>query len=84
MPRIDRLKEELAVLREEYRNLFLYLLTSLTGTVTSFYQVVTHRVEFFILIIPAVGFMVSIFLIVLLKKIRIKMDKDLEEIGDLK
>jgi len=84
MPRIDRLKEELAVLREEYRNLFLYLLASLTGTVTSFYQVVTHRVEFFILIISAVGFMVSIFLIVLLKKIRIKMDKDLEEIGDLK
>ncbi|MBL1245141.1 MAG: hypothetical protein COA39_012340 [Sulfurimonas sp.] len=77
MPPIDKIKEELAVLREEYKNLFLYLLASVTGTITSFYQVVTEKVEFSILIISGIGFMV------LLKKVRKKMDKDLKELGDL-
>ncbi|MBL1245101.1 MAG: hypothetical protein COA39_012115 [Sulfurimonas sp.] len=29
MPPIDKIKEELAVLREEYKNLFLFLLSSI-------------------------------------------------------
>ncbi|MEA1919642.1 MAG: hypothetical protein U9N52_07375 [Campylobacterota bacterium] len=80
----SKIKEELAVLREEYKNLFLYLLATLTGTVTSFYQVVTEKVELSILIISGIGFMVSVFLMILLKKVRAKMDKDLNELGDLK
>ena len=37
MSKLDKIKEELSVLKEEYKNLFLFLLTTLTGTVTSFY-----------------------------------------------
>ncbi len=83
MPQIDKLKEELSVLKEEYKNLFLFLLATLTGTVTSFYQVMTAKVEFHILIISALGFGVSIFIMILLKKVREKMDKDIKELGEL-
>jgi hypothetical protein len=83
MSKLDRIKEELSVLKEEYKNLFLFLLTTLTGTVTSFYQVMTQKVEFYILIISILGFVVSVFIMLLLKKVREKMDKDIKELGDL-
>jgi hypothetical protein len=83
MSKIDKIKEELSVLKEEYKNLFLFLLATLTGTVTSFYQVMTQKVEFYILIISILGFFVSIFIMLLLKKVRKKMDKDINELGDL-
>jgi hypothetical protein len=83
MSKIDKIKEELSVLKEEYKNLFLFLLATLTGTVTSFYQVMTQKVEFYILIISILGFVVSIFIMLLLKRVREKMDKDINELGDL-
>jgi hypothetical protein len=83
MSKLDKIKEELSVLKEEYKNLFLFLLTTLTGTVTSFYQVMTQKVEFYILIISALGFVVSVFIMLLLKKVREKMDRDIKELGDL-
>jgi hypothetical protein len=83
MSKIDKIKEELSVLKEEYKNLFLFLLATLTGTVTSFYQVMTQKVELYILIISVLGFVVSVFIMLLLKKVREKMDKDIKELGDL-
>ena len=83
MPRIDLLKEELAVLREEYKNMFLFLLAALTGTFTSFYQVLTEKVELYILIVSALGFIASVFIMFLIKKLRLKMDKDIKELGEL-
>jgi hypothetical protein len=83
MPIEDKIKEELSVLREEYRNLFLLFLATITGTVTSFYQVLTSKVEFFILIFSGVGFVVSIFIMILLKKVREKIDEDISSLGDL-
>ena len=84
MPRVDLLKEELAVLREEYKNLFLFLLATLTGTFTSFYQVLTGKVELYILIVSILGFIASVFIMILIKKLRLKMDKDIKELGELK
>ena len=83
MSKIDKIKEELSVSKEEYKNLFLFLLATLTGTVTSFYQVMTQKVELYILIISVLGFVVSVFIMLLLKKVREKMDKDIKELGDL-
>ena len=39
--------------------------------------------EFYILIISILGFVVYIFIMLLLKKVREKMDKDINELGDL-
>ena len=84
MSKIDSLKEELAVLREEYRNLFWYLLATLTGTITTFYQVLTKKVDFNIVFISLVGFIVATVILVLLREVRIKMDKDIKELEEIK
>ena len=84
MPPIDKLKEELAVLREEYKNLFIFFLATITGTVTTFYQALTHQVKFYIIILSALGFGVSTFVLLLLKKVREKIDKNIDELGSLK
>ena len=74
----------LAVLREEYRNLFWYLLATLTGTITTFYQVLTKKVDFNIVFISLVGFIVATVILVLLREVRIKMDKDIKELEEIK
>ncbi len=84
MPKIDALKEELAILREEYKNLFLYLLATLSGTVTSFYQVLTHKVDIEILFISIVGFIISITLFFMIKKIRVAMNKNIKRLEEEK
>ena len=43
----------------------------------------TQKVELYILIISVLGFVVSVFIMLLLKKVREKMDKDIKELGDL-
>jgi len=83
MPPINKLKEEISILKEEYKNLFILFLATITGTVTSFYQVLTHKVEFYILILSVLGFAVSVFILVLLKRVREKIDKDINDLGDL-
>ena len=45
--------------------------------------VMTEKVEFYILIISVLGFVVSIFIMLLLKKVREKMDRDIKELGEL-
>ena len=74
----------LAVLREEYKNLFLYLLATLTGTITTFYQVLTKKVDFNMVFISLVGFIVATVILVLLREVRIKMDKDIKELEEIK
>ena len=73
----------LAVLREEYRNLFWYLLATLTGTITTFYQVLTKKVDFNMVFISLVGFIIATVILVLLREVRIKMDKDIKELEEI-
>ena len=84
MAKIDLIREELSVLREEYRNLFLLLLATLTGTFTSFYQVIINKVPFYVIIISSLGFATSVFIMLLIKKIRLKIDDNIKELGDIK
>ena len=83
MPPIDKIKEELSVLREEYKNLFLLFLATITGTFTTFYQVLTHKVDMYVLILSILGFVASVFILILLKKVREKIDKDIQDLGEL-
>jgi len=83
MPPIDKIKEELAVLREEYKNLFILFLAIITGTVTTFYQVITGKIGINILLLSSIGLMASIFVLILIKKVREKIDQDLKDLGDL-
>lgn len=42
-----------------------------------------HKVEFYILILSVVGFVVSVFILILIKRVREKIDKDITDLGDL-
>ena len=83
MNKIESIKEELAVLREEYKNIFIFLLAMLTGSFTSFYQVLAGKVEFHILILSALGLVTSVFIMVFIKKIRLKMDDNIKKLEEL-
>jgi len=83
MPLIDKIKEELSVLREEYKNLFLLFLATITGTFTSFYQVLIRKVDMYVLILSVLGLVASLFILILLKRVREKIDKDISDLGEL-
>ena len=83
MAKIEALKEELATLREEYKSLFLYLLATITGTVTSFYQVVTGKVDLYILVLSVLGFVSATFIMLLIKRVRIEIDNDIKKLGEI-
>jgi len=59
-------------------------LATLTGTITTFYQVLTKKVDFNIVFISLVGFIVATVILVLLREVRIKMDKDIKELEEIK
>jgi len=59
-------------------------LATLTGTITTFYQVLTKKVDFNMVFISLVGFIVATVILVLLREVRIKMDKDIKELEEIK
>ena len=81
---MESLKEELGVLKEEYRNLFLLLLADLTGSFTSFYQVLIQKVDIYVLIVSMFGFIGAIFIVMLIYKIKLKMNDILNKMKGLK
>ena len=83
MAKIEAVKEELATLREEYKSLFLYLLATVTGMVTSFYQVVTGEVDLYILVLSVLGFVSATFIMLLIKKVRLEIDNDIKKLGEI-
>ncbi len=83
MAKIEAVKEELATLREEYKSLFLYLLATVTGMVTSFYQVVTGKVDLYILVLSVLGFVSATFIMLLIKKVRLEIDNDIKKLGEI-
>ena len=83
MAKIDSLKEKLAIYKEEYKNLFLLFLATITGTFTTIYQVLTHKVELYILIYSVLGLIVSIFISLLMKKLKTNIDKTIRELEEI-
>jgi len=59
-------------------------LATLTGTITTFYQVLTKKVDFNMVFISLVGFIIATVILVLLREVRIKMDKDIKELEEIK
>jgi len=59
-------------------------LATLTGTITTFYQVLTKKVDFNMVFISLVGFIVATVILVLLREVRIKTDKDIKELEEIK
>ena len=83
MSKKGKIKEDINILRDEYKNYFIVIMTILTGSFTAFYQVLTSNKPMFVLIIATLGLMLSIFIAILFKKKRAEIDKKLTLLEEL-
>lgn len=68
MPKIDSLKEKINILRDEYRNIFIFFMAVLTGSFTVLFQVIIGKISLVYSIIGIVGVVVSLFILIKMKK----------------
>ncbi|KYJ86293.1 hypothetical protein [Sulfurovum riftiae] len=83
MGQIDKVKEELNVLRDDYRHFFIVLMTIITGSFAALYQIILGKAPVWIVFISLIGIMISGFIAALLKKKRYDIDKKLIELEEL-
>ncbi len=83
MSKIDGLKEKINILRDDYRNLFIFFMAVLTGSFTIFFQVVIHKLMIVYSLIGLIGVVISLFVLIKMKKIKYDIDILIEEIGEL-
>lgn len=83
MSRKDYLKEEVGVLKEEYRNIFLIFLTVGTGSFASFYQVLLSVVPIWISIVGIAGIVLTLFIAIMIQKKRHDIDTKLNELEEI-
>ncbi|OYZ56018.1 MAG: hypothetical protein B7Y17_07215 [Sulfuricurvum sp. 24-42-5] len=83
MSRKDYLKEEVGVLKEEYRNIFLIFLTVGTGSFASFYQVLLSAVPIWISIVGIAGIVLTLFIAIMIQKKRHDIDAKLNELEEI-
>jgi len=83
MSKLDKTKEEISILRDEYKNYFIVIMTILTGSITAFYQVLISSKPIFVLFIATFGIILSVFIAILFKKKRLELDEKLEQLEEL-
>ncbi len=59
MGQIDKVKEELNVLRDDYRHFFIVLMTIITGSFAALYQIILGKAPAWIVFISLIGIMIS-------------------------
>ena len=75
MSKVDSIKEKINILRDDYRNLFMFFMTVLTASFAVFYQVITLKIALIYAFVGVVGIVVSLF--ILMKIVKIKNNIDL-------
>ena len=83
MGKLDKVKEELNILRDDYRHFFIVLMTIVTGSFAALYQIILGKAPLWIVFISLIGIVVSAFVAILLKKKRYDIDKKLAELEEL-
>ena len=83
MAKIDSIKEKINILRDDYRNLFIFFMTVLTGSFALFFQVLIVKIMFIYTFIGIIGIVVALFALIKMKKIKYDIDLLIEELGDL-
>jgi predicted ABC-type exoprotein transport system permease subunit len=83
MSRKDYLKEEIGVLKEEYRNIFLIFLAVGTGSFASFYQVLLSVVPIWIAVVGIAGIVLTLFVAIMIQKKRHDIDAKLSELEEM-
>jgi len=83
MSKKDKIKEDIAILRDEYKNYFIVIMTILTGSFTTFYQVMMDDAPFFVLFIGMSGVILAAFVTLLFQKKRLKIDEKLAQLEEI-
>jgi len=83
MGKIDSLKEKINVLRDDYRNIFIFFMAVLTGSFTIFFQVIVGKIVVIYSFIGLIGVVISLFILIKMKKVKYDIDTLIEELGDL-
>ena len=80
MQNSDYIKERLNTLREYLRFSFLVLLGLLTGIITNIYQVLSHKVDFYMVIFGTIGFIILNVLLIIIKYLNERIEYYLKEL----
>ena len=83
MAKIDSIKEQINLLRDDYRNLFILFMAVITGSFTVFYQVIILKLILVYALIGLIGLSISLFILLKIVKIKHKLEiliKKLEEL----
>lgn len=83
MGKKDKIKEDISILRDEYRNYFIVIMTILTGSFTTFYQVMMGAVPLMILLVAISGVILAIFVAILFKRKRLSIDEKLAQLEEV-
>lgn len=83
MSKKDKIKEEIGMLRDDYKNYFIIFMAIITASFTSFYQVILKNVPSWILFIAGIGVVSSIVVVGLMKKKRYEIDDKLDILEEL-
>lgn len=70
MAEIDALKEQIGFLRDEIRNMFIFLMAVLTGATTVVYQVMIGSIAPVFLFLGGIAFVVAAFILGFITKRR--------------
>jgi len=83
MSKIDSIKEKINILRDDYRNMFIFFMTLLTGSFTVFFQVIVAKIMLVYTFIGIIGITVALFSLIKMKNIKYQIDILIEELGDI-
>ncbi len=83
MAKIDSIKEKINILRDDYKNMFIFFMTVLTGSFTIFYQVVIAKLVLIYFAIGIVGVLISFTVLFRMKKLKIDIDMLINELEKL-
>ena len=83
MGKMDSLKEKINILRDDYRNIFIFFMTVLTGSFTIFFQVIIGKIVVVYSFIGVIGVVIALFILIKMKKVKYDIDILIEELGDL-
>jgi len=83
MARVDSIKEKINILRDDYRNLFVFFMTVLTASFAVFYQVVIFKLTLVYTFIGIFGVIISLFVLIRISKIKNDIDNLIKELEEL-
>lgn len=79
----DSIKERINILRDDYKNMFIFFMAVLTGSFTVFYQFITGKISIVYTIIGVFGIVISLFALIQIKKLKHDIDELIKELGEL-